>query len=258
MSSVDKNKVRAAFDRAAENYDATANFQRRICERLAQLLPVNLHPASILDGGCGTGYGAELLHRRWPKTALIGCDLAPEMVRQTIARGIAATCGDLEHLPFPDAQFDLAWSSLALQWCVPERAYAELHRVLSPGGLLAMTTLGIGTLHELSTAFAGIDGHERVLDFDAEPRLRASLAASGFAEITILHETWVTHHADFGELLTTIRGIGAGQSGRNRRRSLMGKDAWQTAQSRYEALRNEDGMLPVTYKVFFVLSRKAA
>lgn len=256
MSNIDKNKVRAAFDRAASNYDAMADFQHRVCERLLKLLPMAPAPARIIDGGCGTGYGSELLHGRWPAAQLIGCDLAPEMVRTTMARGFSATCGDLEQLPFADGDFNLAWSNLALQWCDPARTFSELYRVLAPGGTLACTTLAVGTLCELDAAFAGIDAYRRVLPFGTSQSTNDALRAAGFTDIRIVHETWITRHANFRSLLETIRGIGASQSGHERRRSMMGKHAWQEVQARYEALRGNDSLLPVTYEVMFVFASK--
>ncbi|MDP3669034.1 MAG: malonyl-ACP O-methyltransferase BioC [Telluria sp.] len=250
MPEIDKSKVSAAFDRAAGDYDAMAQFQHQVCERLAATLP-DLQPMRILDGGCGTGYGASLLRQHWPDALVVGCDLAPEMARKTIARGVACVCGDLERLPFTDASFDLAWSSLALQWCQPALAYAELQRVLAPGGRLVFSTLGPNTLHELESAFAGIDAHRRVLRFAAAAEVEAALAAAGFERIHIACENWITRHRDFKALLATIRGIGANQIGGNRRRSMMGKTAWQAAQARYEALRDGDGLLPATYQVLF-------
>lgn len=254
MPDIDKSKVSAAFDRAAGDYDAMAQFQHQVCERLAATLPtmqIATKPMRILDGGCGTGYGASLLRRQWPDALVVGCDLAPEMARKTMARGIASVCGDLERLPFADASFDLAWSSLALQWCQPALAYAELQRVLAPGGLLVFSTLGPRTLHELESAFGGIDAHRRVLPFAAATEVEAALTAAGFERIHITCENWITRHLDFKTLLATIRGIGANQIGGNRRRSMMGKTAWQAAQARYEALRDDDGLLPATYEVVF-------
>jgi malonyl-CoA O-methyltransferase len=256
MTEIDKRKVSAAFDRAARHYDTIASFQHKICDRLLELLPSTLSPSTILDGGCGTGYGAELLQQRWPPAKLIGCDLAPEMVRKTMDRGIAAICGDLEHLPFDDASFNLVWSNLALQWCEPSRAYADLNRVLTSNGMLACATLSTGTLHELDTAFSGIDSHRRVLNFRPVQEIKNFLNKAGFVDIRVVNETHVTRHTDFKSLLETIRGIGASQSGQNRRRSLMGKNAWRLAQSRYEAMRDKNGLLPVTYEVMFVFARK--
>jgi len=254
MSEIDKSKVSAAFDRAAGDYDAIAQFQHQVCERLAATLPTmenDREPARILDGGCGTGYGASLLRRQWPDALVIGCDLAPEMARKTLARGIASVCGDLERLPFADASFDLAWSSLALQWCKPALAYAELQRVLAPGGILLFSTLGPNTLHELESAFGSIDAHRRVLPFAAATEVETALATAGFERIKIEAIPWITRHHDFKTLLATIRGIGANQIGGNRRRSMMGKTAWQAAQARYEALRDDAGLLPATYEVVF-------
>ena len=171
-------------------------------------------------------------------------------------RGVHAVCGDLEHLPFGDNEFDLAWSSLALQWCRPTLAFSELQRVLAPGAKLACTTLGSGTLHELDTAFSGIDQYRRVLNFTTTAAIENALSSAGFEHIHIRQETWVTRHTDFNDLLASIRGIGAGQSGDNRRHSLMGKTAWQTARARYESLRDEHGLLPVTYEVMFVFAIK--
>jgi malonyl-CoA O-methyltransferase len=255
MPEINKSKVSAAFNRAANAYDAMAQFQHRVCERLAATLP-DTDPRRVLDGGCGTGYGAELLRRQWPQTLVVGCDLAPQMAHKTMQRGFTAVCGDLERLPFADASFDLAWSSLALQWCQPGLAFPELQRVLAPGGLLLFSTLGPGTLHELESAFAGIDQHRRVLPFASAAQVETALAQAGFEQIDIASEPWLTRHLDFKTLLATIRGIGASQTGGNRRRGMMGKTSWQAAQARYEALRDGDGLLPATYEVVFGLAHK--
>ncbi len=255
MPNIDKKKVSAAFNRAADAYDTMAQFQHRVCEQLAATLP-DTAPARILDGGCGTGYGASLLRLRWPEALVVGCDLAPEMARKTMTRGIATVCGDMERLPFADASFELAWSSLALQWCSPALAFPELQRVIAPGGLLVFSTLGQGTLHELDTSFAGIDGHRRVLPFATTRELEAELATAGFEPIELECKNWITGHNSFKALLASIRGIGANQIGGNRRRGMMGKTAWQAAQDRYEALRDDDGVLPATYEVVFGSARK--
>lgn len=260
MSDTDKTKVGAAFDRAAGTYDAMARFQHQVSDRLLGLLPVLAssmsQPERILDGGCGTGYSQELLARRWPHASLAGCDLSLEMARRAQSRGIGCVCGDLERLPFADHSFDMAWSSLALQWCRPERAFSELRRVLKPGGVLVFASLAPGTLHEIDFAFSGIDSHRHVLPFAASSEIGRALEAANLADTRLLHEEWITRHADFKSLLATIRGIGAGEVGGERRRALMGKNAWQTAQARYETLRDAQGLLPTTYQVLFGSARK--
>jgi malonyl-CoA O-methyltransferase len=259
VPDIDKSHVGAAFGRAAHAYDTMANFQHQVCDRLATTLsslPLSQPPQRILDGGCGTGYGASLLRQQWPTALLVGCDLAPAMLHQAQHRGIAPVAGDLERLPFANASFELVWSSMALQWCQPARVYAELARVLAPGGVLVFSTLGPGTLHELEHAFASIDSHRRVLPFTPATQLEGALVAAGFSRFDLASESWVTRHADFKALLGTIRGIGASQVGGNRRPGLMGKSAWQAAQLRYEALRDPAGLLPATYEVVLGWAQK--
>ncbi len=60
-----KQRIRQAFDQAATNYDASAEVQREVSDRLAvHLIQMggNLNPDTILDAGGGTGYGARQLH----------------------------------------------------------------------------------------------------------------------------------------------------------------------------------------------------
>ena len=73
-----KQRVRESFDRAALTYDSAAIVQRRVCDRLLdELTSATEAPAHMLDAGCGTGYGARLLRRRWPGIQITGVDFAP-------------------------------------------------------------------------------------------------------------------------------------------------------------------------------------
>jgi len=54
--TLDKTRVRASFEAAAEHYDEVAVLQREIAERILERLElVKLQPATILDIGAGTG-----------------------------------------------------------------------------------------------------------------------------------------------------------------------------------------------------------
>lgn len=258
-NNIDKAKVRAAFERAADSYDELASLQHQICDRLATFLPDGNHTSQtrILDAGCGTGYGAELLQHSWPNASIVACDLAPAMVRKTIERGIEATCADIERLPFMEGSFDICWSSLTLQWCRLANAFPELYRVLAPEGVLTFSTLGPGTLHELEFAFEGIDPYRHVHPFSSIDEIKAALAAAGFCDVEITSEVWTTYHPDMKTLLSTIRGIGANHIAGNRRRTFMGKTRWRDAQARYATLRKDAG-LPTSYTVIFGTAKKRA
>jgi malonyl-CoA O-methyltransferase len=245
-----KHAVRRSFDRAATSYDAAARLQRRVCQLLFDQL-ADPAPARILDAGCGTGYALGLLAGRWPGSRIFAADFAPAMVA-TAGGGI---CADIEALPFAAASFDLYWSSLSFQWCDAGRAIAEATRVLAPGGRLAVSSLGPGTLAELREAFAGTDRHRHVLDFPPADTLATACAATGLADVRLDSHTLRFHHGDLAALLRELKALGANQVGSQRRPGLMGRAAWQTVERRYEARRETAG-LPATFEVVLCAASK--
>jgi malonyl-CoA O-methyltransferase len=98
--------------------------------------------------------------------------------RQAAERYVLA---DIEAMPFTDAEFCLAWSNLAVQWCDDVRqALAELYRVVRPGGHIAFTTLVSGSLPELNQAWRAIDDQPHANRFLAAATTRfIRLALSG-------------------------------------------------------------------------------
>lgn len=254
-----RRAIRQAFDRAAPRYDTAAALQRQVCELLLATLP-EMDPANILDAGCGTGYAADLLERRWPKACLVAADFAPGMLRLA-GRHRPRVCADIEALPFVASRFDLYWSSLAYQWCDPVRAAGEAARTLTPGGTLAVSSLGPGTLAELDAAFAGIDEHAHVLNFAPSTALAEACAAAGLVDIRIERRSLCLRHADLATLLRGLKTLGANQIGhghqsdRRRRPGLLGRRAWLAIEARYEARRDAAG-LPATYEVVLCRARK--
>lgn len=283
--------IRRAFDRAAHHYDAAAHVQREICTRLgnfamSQDLQAALRPgAPVLDAGCGTGFGFAELDRLCPDAPRIALDLAPAMLAQARRRhcgliemqdpatadvsqatagrsvcndptGLHAVCGDLEHLPFADDRLGLIWSSLAIQWCDPGRALAECARVLAPGGIALIATLGPRTLWELREAFAPIDGARHTIDF--HPATRWIEAARASALVPLAHEGAEVHACapDLRGLLQDIKRIGAATVDGGRRRRPLGRAAWSRLQAHYERHRRPDGRLPATYDLILLALRK--
>jgi ubiquinone/menaquinone biosynthesis C-methylase UbiE len=131
------------FDRIAPVYDTWAGGQHgRVAARLVDLAA----PAKneqVLDVGTGTGLVAHLVASRVSPGLVIGIDLSPNML--SIARsggakntqfvGMAA-----EHLVFRPATFDLVTMGEALAYLAdPTTALEEAHRVLRPGGRLAVS-----------------------------------------------------------------------------------------------------------------------
>jgi len=96
---------------------------------------------AVADIGCGTGRLAPYLagHGLLPR----GLDLSPEMIRvaQTDHPGFVFEVGDVRRLPYEDGELAGALGWYSLMYLPPEDrdvAYAELARVIRPGGHLVI------------------------------------------------------------------------------------------------------------------------
>lgn len=112
----------------------------------------------VLDIGCGPGWFWATAAAMLPdRIGLTLADQSPGMVTEALAR-----CRALRHwtvegreanvtsLPFANASFDCV-VAMHMLYHVPDRAVAiaEMHRVLKPGGVLAVTTNGHDNLKQL-------------------------------------------------------------------------------------------------------------
>lgn len=266
---IDKREVRRAFSQAATGYDAAAVLQREVCTRMLQRLDyVKLQPARILDAGSGTGWGTRQLAQRYPAAQIIELDIAIGMLQT--ARGHSGwwqklfggarqmqLCADVEALPLAPNSVEMVWSNLAVQWCndLPA-AFAEMHRVLKPEGLLMFSTFGPDTLKELRQAFRGVDGHNHLNRFADMHDVGDMLINSGFAEPVMDMEMITLTYDDVRSVLQDLKTIGAHNATAGRGQGLMGKNAWARLLENYERLRS-NGKLPATFEMVYGHAWKA-
>ena len=105
-------------------------------------------PRRVLEVGCGPGEAAEQIAARGAE--VIAVDISPRMVELARGRGVDARLGDVQELPFDDESFDCALAAWMLYHVPePDRALAELARVLRPGGRLVVVTNRVEHLREL-------------------------------------------------------------------------------------------------------------
>ena len=116
------------YERARPSYPAEAI--EWLVERTA------LGPGrTVLDIGAGTGKLTRLLVPSGAR--VVAVEPVAEM-RALIGADVEAVDATAERLPFADASADVVTVAQAFHWFDHERALPELHRVLRPGGALAL------------------------------------------------------------------------------------------------------------------------
>ena len=121
-----------------------------------------------LDVGCGTGAVLELLHARYPSKHLTGLDLTPGMIDVARAKqldNVSFVVGDAEALPFEPRSFDAVLCSNSFHhYPHPERFFAEVARVLRPGGRLVLrdytsNDVAVWLMNNIELPLARLLGH---------------------------------------------------------------------------------------------------
>src|SRR6187402_3098985 len=229
--SLDRRAVMQAFDRASASYDAAAALQERVrnelLERIAELKQT---PQTILDLGAGTGHASRALKRAHPRAIVVAADIAPGMLARAKAqsrwlRRFERVRADAYSLPFRTGSFDLVFSSLMLQWCDDlDGVFAEIARVLKPGGVLLFSTFGPGTLAELRDAWGASDAPGNHVNHFFDPHaLGSALMHAGLSEPVLDVDRTVIGYPDVLTLMHELKAIGAHNVTAGRPRGLTGR-----------------------------------
>jgi SAM-dependent methyltransferase len=97
---------------------------------------VGLHPADVLDIGCGTGKAARLLAERGLR--VLGVEIDPQMAAVARGHGLDVEVASFEAWQPGDRHFDLITCAQAWHWVDPAVAIPKAARLLRPGGTLAL------------------------------------------------------------------------------------------------------------------------
>lgn len=135
-------------------------------DRILELLDLG-GDQQVLDAGCGSGFHSLMVAARLDTGRVVSVDVSQEMLdrlhRNAVARGLDARVepllADGLALPLPDASVDRALSAAVWHHLDdPDRACAELARVLRPGGRAVVCDL---VIEPDTKTVRGLEGHDR-------------------------------------------------------------------------------------------------
>ena len=193
------------FAAPAEHYD---RFMGRYLPTLAvELVRVaGVAPGmTVVDVGCGPGGLTRELVARVGADNVAAIDPAPQFVAACRSRNPGADVreGVAEQLPWPDARFDAALSSLVIGFMSdPDRGIREMARVCRPGGTVTVcmwdiATGGMTMLRTFWEAARSVDpsvAGERGMVGTAEGEIAGRFRGAGLAQVV---DGSLTAHADY-------------------------------------------------------------
>jgi len=133
--------IAEAFDRAADVYDRVRpEYPDEAVDWLVETL--GLGPGkTVVDLAAGTGKLTKALLAR-ARARVVAVEPAASMLARLreVAPGAEGRSGTAETIPLEDATADAITVAQAFHWFANDRALAEIHRVLRPGGRLVTQT----------------------------------------------------------------------------------------------------------------------
>ena len=195
----------------------------------------------VLDAGSGLGGPSRYMAETFG-CEVVAVDLAPSYVaiaqlladRTALSDTVTYQVGDLTTLDFDTARFDLAYSQhVVMNICDRARVYAEMRRVVKPGGRFAFYDVAAGNKPEPYFPLPWAEHGGGSLLLTAEETLaaldQAGWTLSVWQDVTADAGPWFAQRSPAtsqGLHLTSVMGPRFAEMASNMRRSLIEEKLW--------------------------------
>ncbi|RPB15363.1 S-adenosyl-L-methionine-dependent methyltransferase [Morchella conica CCBAS932] len=273
-------------DRAAANKEASRNvdyLKDEVADRLVErILLINRPLPRVLDLGAGACHIARSLTKPRPDepapvasriSHLICTDMSPALLHRdadapwNTELSIERIVADEESpLPFAESSLDAVVSSLSMQWIndLPG-ALSQVRHLLKPDAPFVAAMVGGDTLFELRTSLQLAESERlggvspRVSPLADVRDVGGLLQTAGFTLLTVDVDDIVVGYPDVFALMADLGAMGEGNAVLGRKEGPVGRDVLVAAQAIYRELHgNEDGTLPATFRIIYMIGWKAS
>lgn len=252
-----------ALKRYAASYHTAACIIQEVGTRLLSRLAYFRKPADkILDLGCGQGIDTQLLQEAYPGAEIIAGDFCftqfdywPKNLRVK-KHNIYPCVLDATALPFPPGYFDLIFANLLLPAIIDYQSFwRACLRVLKPGGILLLSTLGTNSLKELKTSLAQWQQADCVNVFPNLHEIGDSLIAEGFLDPAIECEPLELHYSSLSHLLHELKKLGSIKLWESYPHVYKSKKFWQDLEKYYRSHFSLNGQkLIATAEIYYAIA----
>ncbi|KAI5847806.1 S-adenosyl-L-methionine-dependent methyltransferase [Morchella snyderi] len=275
-------------DRAAANKEASRNvdyLKDEVADRLVErILLINRPLPRVLDLGAGACHIARALTKHRPDepapaasriSHLVCTDMSPALLHRdadapwnselSIERIVADEESPLAP-PFEENSLDAVVSSLSMQWInnLPG-ALAQVRHLLKPDAPFIAAMVGGDTLFELRTSLQLAESERlggvspRVSPLADVRDVGGLLQTAGFRLLTVDVDDIVVDYPDVFALMMDLGAMGEGNAVLGRKEGPVERDVLVAAQAIYKELHgNEDGTLPATFRIIYMIGWKAS
>ncbi len=183
-------------------WDTGITSGKQASERLVEIVAAQIDKPNgvLLEVGCGAGASTKWLCDNLPGLDVVAINIDPAQVRQARERAPEAEIlvMDGANLEFEDDQFDVILSVEApFHFDTRENFFSEAHRVLRPGGRMAVADILLASGSPLSPRANHVTG--------GASGYAHKLALAGFQEINVedvTQRTWRSFRRHFSDFIT--------------------------------------------------------